>query len=253
MPVAAESKDMEICVPDADDYMDVDMGQNCNAKNSGNTGNTQTDIFMPEQSAPLTPNDTIIVFDWDDTLLPSSFLSSKGYRVDAPVNCPEVEKQLREHAESVISVLTLALKYGHVHVITNAEAGWVQLSARTFMPAVVPLLQKLTILSARTTYEPQFPDSPFRWKLKAFRDRIMPNRKLCYRNVISFGDSHVEREAVRTVTRNAANVRTKSVKFAERPSMEQLRRQIELVSNCFQYIFSHDQDLDLMLTISLIC
>ena len=40
-------------------------------------------------------------------------------------------------------------------------------------------------------------------------------------------------------------MKTKSVKFAERPSMEQLRRQVELVTNCFQYIYLHEGDLDL--------
>jgi len=32
--------------------------------------------------------------------------------------------------------------------------------------------------------------------------------------------------------------------------MEQLRRQLELVTNCFQYIHSHDGDLDLQLTVT---
>ena len=72
----------------------------------------------------------------------------------------------------------------------------------------------------------------------------------CERNIISFGDSQVEREAVRLVTRGLPNTRTKSVKFAEKPSMEQLRRQIELVTNCFSYIFKYDGDLDLELTVS---
>jgi len=61
----------------------------------------------------------------------------------------------------------------------------------------------------------------------------------------------VEREAVRAVTRGFPNTRCKSVKFAERPSMEQLRRQIELVTNCFQYIHHHDGDLDLQLTVTI--
>ena len=61
----------------------------------------------------------------------------------------------------------------------------------------------------------------------------------------------MEREAVRAVTRGFPNTRCKSVKFAERPSMEQLRRQIELVTNCFQYIHHHDGDLDLQLTVTI--
>ena len=87
----------------------------------------------------------------------------------------------------------------------------------------------------------------------AFQDKLAPSfaDPKRQKNIISFGDSHVEREAVRAVTRGFPNTRCKSVKFAERPSMEQLRRQIELVTNCFQYIHHHDGDLDLQLTVTI--
>jgi hypothetical protein len=199
--------------------------------------------------------ETVIVFDWDDTLLSSSYLSSRGYRLDTERHVfSEIHPQLAELEASVISVISLAITYGTVHVITNAETGWVQLSAAKFLPGVVPWLSKVNVISARSTYESMFPDSPLKWKFYAFQERLsgvfhdsMSHRE---KNIISFGDSHVEREAVRAVTRGYANTKTKSVKFAERPSMEQLRRQLELVTNCMQYIFSHEGDLDLQLTVT---
>jgi len=199
--------------------------------------------------------ETVIIFDWDDTLLASSFLSSKGYRLDNEVErTNEVDTQLKELEQSVCTVLNLSLSYGRVHIITNAETGWVQLSAQKFIPGVVPLLNKVKVLSARSTYETMFPESPLKWKYYAFQEKLStsncnPNTKLD-RNVISFGDSHVEREAVRAVTRGLPNTRTKSVKFAERPSLEQLRRELELVVNCLNYIIGHDGDLDLQLTVT---
>ena len=51
--------------------------------------------------------------------------------------------------------------------------------------------------------------------------------------------------------RGVSKAKTKSIKFAERPSMEQLRRQIDLVLSCFHCLLSHDGDLDLMLTMSM--
>lgn len=199
------------------------------------------------------PMQSVIVFDWDDTLLASSFLFSKGLRLDTEVTCPEVIEALKELEVSVCNVLELAMNCGRVVVITNAETGWVQLSARKFLPGVLPLLEKVYVLSARSTYEFMFPNAPLKWKFCAFQESLSELFKYKgMKNVISFGDSHVEREAVRAVTRGLENVKTKSVKFAERPSMEQLRRQIELVANSFQYIHSHDGDLDLMLTISLL-
>ena len=48
------------------------------------------------------------------------------------------------------------------------------------------------------------------------------------------------------------NARTKSIKFVERPTVEQLKRQVDLVSSCFDEIFRHNGSLDLMLTIQLL-
>ena len=35
---------------------------------------------------PISPSDTIIFFDWDDTLLCSSYLSDNDLRLDSPDN-----------------------------------------------------------------------------------------------------------------------------------------------------------------------
>jgi len=197
---------------------------------------------------------TVVLFDYDDTLLASSYLSGKGYRLDSDATSADVDAGLKELEQSVMAVLTMALKFGHVHIVTNAETGWVQLSAQKFMPGLVPLLSKVKVISARSTFESLHPEAPVKWKYCAFQETLnsifggMETKTA--KNVISFGDSHVEREAVRAVTRGFPNVKTKSVKFAERPSMEQLRRQIELVTNCFNYIYLHDGDLDLQLTVT---
>ena len=48
----------------------------------------------------------VIIFDWDDTLLASSFLSSKGYRLDVPlIPSSEIEADLKKSpliAEAVL-------------------------------------------------------------------------------------------------------------------------------------------------------
>lgn len=210
---------------------------------------------VPHDKALQYPRDTVIVFDWDDTLLSSSFLAAHGHTLDSDLEFDdEVADHLRKLETSVIDALTLAQRHGTVVIITNAETGWVQLSAQKFIPAVLPVVQKLTVVSARSTYESLYPDAPLKWKYCAFFDRLtslFADAGDEPKNIISFGDSQVEREAVRAVSRNFSNAMCKSVKFAERPSLEQLVRQVELVTNCFQSILTHQGDLDLMLTISL--
>jgi hypothetical protein len=206
---------------------------------------------MPQgEKKDISKETTVIFVDWDDTLLCSSFLSGAGYRLDSVMEgTSTLYQELKDLETSVISLLRLAMSFGDVHVVTNAETGWVQLSAKKFLPGVVPLLDRVKVLSARSTYESMFPDSPVKWKFCAFQERLNADSK-SPKNVISFGDSHVEREAIRAVTRGLSNTKTKSVKFAEKPSLEQLRRQLELVVNCFQYIHGHESDLDLQLTVT---
>lgn len=243
-------------VPDGDDHVAASSEMDTKDDEPSTQKAAVASVAAVQTPCP----DTVIIFDWDDTLLASSFLSSRGYRLDSEMEKTheheQVEQQLRELEAAVTSLLTLALTYGTVHVVTNAETGWVQLSAQKFMPGLVPLLSKVTVLSARSTYEPMHPDSPLKWKFFAFQEKLAMHYGMDYKpagpkkNVISFGDSHVEREAVRAVTRSMAATRCKSVKFAERPSTEQLRRQLELVTNCFHYIHHHDGDLDLQLTVT---
>jgi len=254
---------------DKDGHTDSDAGAGMDVKDDHAT--KPSVASLPSTYSP----NTVIMFDWDDTLLASSFLSARGYRVDcvespAVLSDPSDAAQLRAQEQCVVALLTLALSYGTVNIVTNAETGWVELSAQKFMPAVLPLLSRVNVLSARSTFEPAYPEAPLKWKYYAFHERLrstfgdgcMDARAAeadiaslaagdMKKNIVSFGDSHVEREAIRAVTRGVPGWRCKSVKFAERPTVEQLRRQLELVSNCFHYIATHPADLDLQLTVTL--
>lgn len=209
-----------------------------------------------EESNSKSVEENMIFFDWDDTLLCSTFLASHGYRLDTDMESKEnfsfIYNELRQLEACVVAVLNEALPRGRVHIVTNAEHGWVELSAQKFIPAVLPYLSKVTVISARSTYEQLYPENPIKWKFSAFHAHLheLIASEQVKKNVLSFGDSHVEREAIRTVTRNASNTLTKSIKFTECPNADQLRKQLELVTGNFHYIYSHDGDLDLMLKMS---
>jgi len=261
---------------------------------------------------------TELIFDWDDTLLPSTWLVKQGLRLDFPEVIPaNVRPILKRLENGIIALLTSAQQFGKVVIITNAETGWVELSAQRFIPGVVPYLQNIKVLSARSTFESQYPE-PFDWKVAAFRQEVgkfvtetqeafqlengctngplvstpssteekgahddmqnsftrpggmdlenyperasSPNGNLNdtkvnespVRSIISFGDSVHERDAVWIVTKNVPNAFTKSIKFVERPSAEQLCKEIDLVCNCMDYVCNYVGELDLMLTISLL-
>lgn len=213
---------------------------------------------MPPRLALCAVAETCIIFDWDDTLLSSSWLASNGLRLDSPDVLPaEATAQLTILEDAVIALLERALRCGTVIIITNAETGWVELSARKFIPRVIPMLMRVRVLSARSTFEALYADSPSDWKVQAFFQEICAayagRRPDTRKNILSFGDSIHERAAIHKVTSNMGPLtRTKSIKFVERPTVEQLKRQVDLVSSCFEDLCGHNGHLDLMLTIQLL-
>ena len=204
----------------------------------------------------------LVIFDWDDTILPSSWVAGEGLRLDEPQTLPEkVAQTLRPLEESAVKLLTQACNHGPVVIITNAETGWVELSAKRFLPAVVPLLSRLRIVSARSDFEAQFPNSPQQWKLAAFHQEIEHQCVASGKagratadspvSVTSLGDSVHEREALHGACELVANCLTKSVKFVEHPNVEQLKRELDLVRESFDHILHHSGCLDLMLSVSM--
>lgn len=97
-------------------------------ESTATTSAPQLTVSIDKEKPSLLPEErkTIIIFDWDDTLLSSSFLSGKGYRLDSELvrgKGDELDLQLQQLEQSVITLLTTALSYGEVHIITNAETG----------------------------------------------------------------------------------------------------------------------------------
>jgi hypothetical protein len=199
--------------------------------------------------------DTVLIFDWDDTVLPSSWLAGQGLILsDSSAPNQEQQAQLSRLAARAAETLSVAKRFGKVILVTNAEHGWIELSCQKFMPSLYPILQDVKILSARTTYETKGVISPFEWKYLAFEHEICgfyeSSSTTRRKNVISFGDSAHEREALIRVTERMQNCRTKSLKFVERPEVEQLLKEHELITGCFRHIVNHDGNLDFCIRIS---
>lgn len=201
----------------------------------------------------FTVEETVLIFDWDDTVLPSSWVQEQGLRLDGDLQLTESQKEeLSELARLASETLTMAKSLGTVVLVTNAERGWIELSCQRFLPSLFPILEDVKLLSARSSYErPDLP-SPFEWKLKAFVSEIArlfeeDDKKHRRKNILSFGDSAHEREALINATAHLSNCRTKSLKFVERPRIDQLRKQHALVGRCVKRIVHHDGNLDLCL------
>lgn len=176
---------------------------------------------------------TVFIFDWDDTLLPSTWLRKGGIGVNY-TGCTGVTAEMMEACAvlepHVKALLTAAKEYGQVFIVTNATRGWLQISAMTFMPSVAALIPSFTVISAADLYEVYY-DNPTIWKKLAFQNEVLslafPTQP-AKRTVISIGDGEYEREALKHIAADAVpgSMLTKSVKFMDSPTPEILERQL---------------------------
>lgn len=189
--------------------------------------------------APSTDaSNTLIILDWDDTILPTSFLAACGYRVDGPDPTADLAAELAGYACHVESMLRTLLALGMVIICTNAETGWVELTCRKFLPGLETLVASIEKISARSEFEPRGVTSPFDWKRYAFSWLLSTRGRS---NVLSVGDSVHERAAVIHACSafGGRGVCCKSLKFLERPGVRELvlqhQKALERLSDYLTY------------------
>jgi len=195
-------------------------------------------VWVPQAQRPP-KHQTVIIFDWDDTMLCTSFLN---LRQDKPVPAA-VERQLRDIEGAGRRLLELAMRLGHTFIITNAMNGWVEYSAAKWVPELLPILQKVKVISARTKFEPHYPGEVSKWKIQAFLEVQRQLDSQIITNLISLGDSNFEMDAVHVMGQEFAQALIKTIKFRENPSPEELLKQLELVAQKFERIVENARNL----------
>jgi hypothetical protein len=83
--------------------------------------------------------ETAIIFDWDDTLLCTSFISPFGVYRDVVLE-GTVLQHIKMLEQTTKKILELSVKHGKTYIITNAQEGWVEFSCKKFMPACMEIL-----------------------------------------------------------------------------------------------------------------
>ena len=176
---------------------------------------------------------TIIIFDWDDTLFPTTHLNKNKF-ID--------QKTLRTIDLAVYSLLSRALLNGKVFLITNASLEWVNDSTQK-LPLIRSLLRSsVGLISARDNYSWYANDINV-WKQLAFDDLIKAQWNV--RKVVSIGDDKYEYLALRRLGSNSNRLTLKSVKTTFRPTIWKLIDQIRAIDARIDGICSSHKHMDL--------
>lgn len=225
---------------------------------------------LNSQEAYMEKDQTILIFDWDDTLCPSTWcrrhmrFNARGNLIG---NCPpEAEKELNLLSQQVIPLLRAAQAMGKVVLVTNARRPWVDTSCKAFLPQVTEVLKDITVIYAMELLQenekdfasnPQcLTESKARAMKAAVSDFYSRYEGQSWKNLVSIGDALYEHDAIRQVARERPDgglpvpkkCRTKTVKLIEGPSLMGMTVQLNIIESWLAKIVQADHDVDIDLS-----
>lgn len=194
------------------------------------------DIELTTISQDIRPEEKwITVFDWDDTLMPTSAFEDLVKRAqsmdsyDQNMVNPSFEC-FEQLSNAVMKLIKFALEKGDVYIITNAVEGWVENSCNTCYSAELSeiIAQKVKVIAARKSVkdEDQPSGNPEDWKKEIFKNVIkLPSGGGV--QLLSFGDQLGDRMAAHYLGGSEESIESvKTVKFYEKPSFNELLSQL---------------------------
>jgi hypothetical protein len=191
----------------------------------------------------ISNDSTLIIFDWDDTLYPTSWC------VNNNINLNSMKSRARYLdyfllLDDILEDLFLSLhKLGTVVIITNAMPQWINLTL-SILPNTKKQLKKTKILSARQKYQDTLKIN--KWKVQTFHDLIYDYHNK-FNNIVSFGDSEYEHYALLNLFSHdeIPNKYLKSIKFIKSSDYNVVIEQLKLTKQNLKKIISTKRHIHL--------
>ena len=166
---------------------------------------------------------SIAVFDWDDTLCPTHWLSEQGLLY---YHVPTYDQwcTLQHHATRLERILTRALKTcDHVYILTNSMNRWVQNTVARFFPTCISILTRVEICHAwKEIYE-----DVHEWKIDYMNQHLRHLKDAT--NILCFGDRDND---TNTMMDFFSGKRFKIIQVQETPDILTCMKQLD-------YIYTH--------------
>jgi len=201
----------------------------------------------------------LIIFDWDDTLCPTTACSDvSGDTISE--NAWLLDNLGKEASACLEKAMQVANK---VVIVTNAGEGWVEASSRQWLPRLVPLLSQVEVVSAKSVWQPQGVTSPTGWKAKAFENLAFfmedeedgseaPPTEL-WKDIIVVGDAPYEHDAIRRISsvaspdngyRHLDQCRCKSVRTFPKPTLAVMSAQFSMLTRAMEALVASEKSAE---------
>jgi len=192
---------------------------------------------------------TLIIYDWDDTLFPTTFVLNKN-QLD--------QKELLLLEEQNIKILEKSRQLGRTIIITNASTQWIYNSSEQYMPNLYKYIKNtdIPIISAREYATARHIFDHEKWKDITFYNAIktisQEPHNIPINNILSVGDAVYERNALHKYGQfinNKQNYKTyiKTIKYIDNPTpFNMINEATSLLYNIEYHIqFKYDLDINM--------
>jgi len=193
---------------------------------------------------------TLIIFDWDDTLFPTSWLIQNNINLSDELTRNKYIILFTRLDMLLNQLLIIAMKHGKVIVVTNAVNKWIDVSL-DMLPNTKRLIKNnIDVISARELYQDKYQEQMGIWKKLVFQKYVMDHFKTYpLQNIISIGDAEYEFNALIDLYNTHSVIKKrllKTIRFMKDPTFEALYDQLEVLKKCFVQIIRSKKHMDLV-------
>lgn len=238
----------------------VDFTDALAAARSKVVGSTSTATSSVRKSSDFDAScNACILYDWDDTLCPSTWAFAE--RAKGVVDHQQLGARFGGELEALAAITELVLresrKVARVAIITLADKDWFQESCQLFYPGVhmQKLLQELGVkiyFANKPADEQDTEEQRVAAKKKAMEKCLATlypflSKRTVKWNVLCIGDALTEHQALKqalAVCSPSAGSICKTLKFADKPSLERLNAQLQSLPPHLERMIAEKKDFD---------
>lgn len=183
-------------------------------------------------------NKTIFIFDWDDTLFPSTYFTNNNFIID---------KSILDIIDNLVyKIIKKCNKYGKIFIVSNALNIWLNFSIPYLPKSHNFFISKnIHIISARELYSKKF-ENIESWKFYSFSSILNDLNLDNFDSVFSFGDSIYEYNSLKNIALSQEyNLYFKIVKFIKHPSINDFIEQLDNLNTNLKNMINYNYHLDL--------
>lgn len=194
--------------------------------------------------------ETLIIFDWDDTLFPTGWLVQNNINISDELAQNKYIILFTRLDILLNNLLNVTIKDGKIIIVTNAVHKWIDISLNMLPITKKMIDNNIEVISARELYQDKYPDQMGLWKKLVFQNYVNSHYNTQQlQNIISIGDAEYEFNALIDLYNDQSVINKrilKTIRFIKSPTYESLLDQITVLKNCIVQIIFNKNHMDLL-------